>query len=243
MILYSKSVSILLLFVGLYCVGLSDTAWGFQNFFNAPNSQITNPGRFYFQQQINSTLDSFEADTDLVYGVGALAEVGIAVNDIEVTLNPHGQSHAVIPTSGLVAGFQKKFKLSSTFGIALATKNGIALNNGRLGQWVSRGHLQGTLELPELKNLYATFGLYYFNGAFLNRDDIFIGIQAGLEFPLIPQKLHLIADVLTGAHAQGATVLGGCYWFSSTGNLSLGVQIPWEESTNRSSVVLELTLL
>lgn len=185
----------------------------------------------------------FEADTDVVLGLGDQTEIGLAVNDLEVVFNPSANDQSVVPTSGMVFGIQKRFEVSKTTGIAVGTKNGFGLNNGRVGHWVSRGHIQGTFQFPALKNLYASLGLYYLNGAFINQQDLFVGILGGIEFPLIPQKVHLIVDLLSGAHVQGAAVFGGAYWFSETGNLSLGLQVPWPGSPNKPSLVFELTLL
>src|SRR5690242_3855468 len=133
----------------LFLASLTSLCHAFQNLFNVPNSQITSPQRFYFQQQINSTFSHLEGDTDLVYGLGSQWEVGAAVSNVPVSWSGDTLSQNLhSTTTGLVFGVQKKVNFGENYGIALGTKNGVGLNNGRGGHWVSRGHLHLIAVVP-----------------------------------------------------------------------------------------------
>lgn len=83
-------------------------------------------------------------------------------------------------------------------------------------------------------------GGYYANHAYAGTGDSF-GIMAGIEYPLIPDKMHLMGDILSGNNAISVAVLGIVFFLPANWQLSFGAQIPSPGSNNEYGAVFEIT--
>ena len=85
-------------------------------------------------------------------------------------------------------------------------------------------------------------GGYYANAAYAGSGDSF-GVMAGIEYPLIPKRLSLMGDIISGNNAIGVAVLGFVLSLPTNWHFSFGAQIPSPGSNNDYGMVVEITKL
>ena len=85
-------------------------------------------------------------------------------------------------------------------------------------------------------------GGYYANHAYAGSGDSF-GLMAGIEFPLIENKMHLMGDLLSGNNGISVTVLVVVFYLPNNWQLSFGAQLPAPSSHNDYGMVFEITKL
>ena len=83
-------------------------------------------------------------------------------------------------------------------------------------------------------------GAYQTNVAYAGPGDR-VGVLLGTEIPLVKDKLHFMADYISGNSDISVGVIGGVWYLPSKWQISLGAQVPAPRSHNAYGVVLELT--
>jgi hypothetical protein len=67
--------------------------------------------------------------------------------------------------------------------------------------------------------------------------------MAGVEYPLIANKLHLMGDFISGNSDISVAVIGAVLFLPHQWQLSLGAQVPAPTSNNDYGLVFEITKL
>ena len=200
-----------LIFSASVCIPVS----GQQNLFNVPSSDITEKGDIFFQQQFNFSKGLLQLNTTFDYGLGKHMEVGF--NVIGLNFNT-GSSSPLILSNGDISNppvypfytlnFQKAFILSSQFRVAVGTQTGFSYKL----HFGSYGYTNLITSLPRWHTKIIT-GLYAGTHSFLGPADrnLFIpegngiGIQVGLEQPIIREKLFVVLESISGNHKRFTT--------------------------------------
>ncbi|MBY0436529.1 MAG: hypothetical protein K2U26_20740 [Cyclobacteriaceae bacterium] len=130
------------------------------------------------------------------------------------------------------------------FKLAIGTQTGASAGT----HFGSYNYLNLVTVIPKLKTKIITGAFGATNSFFGPEDRSFlfpqeedIGIQTGIEHPLLDEKLLLVAENISGSHSLGETTLGAAYYVTDHWMLSLGYQFsnPGSKAVNAS--VIEFT--
>ncbi len=238
----------------LFMLFFSVNIFGQQNFFNVPSSDITPKGKTFFQQQVNLAKENIQSNTTLSWGLGKNWEVGVNLLGIEWDRTNHYQfirndtEEPFNPFATLNA--QKRVDINEKFAVSVGVQTGItATKNTKSGTY---GY-SNAVYTNEAFGIKLIGGLYYTSDSFFGREErnhisqrgilSSTGVQFGVEQNLWKDKLFFQADFISGSHALGEAVLGGAYFFHPNWVLSLGYQIPTNNSLSINSLVIEMTFV
>jgi hypothetical protein len=221
--------------IGLIICNLPTTGWAQQNLFNVPSSEITEKNKFFFQQQFNFA-SLGESNTTVDFGLGNDLEIGINLFNLNVYSNTTG-----LTNPNFLFNFQKAFNINEIYKVSFGTQTGLTppLYNATI-RIPSFSYINNAVDLEKWGKYY--LGSYYANPAYAGSGDSF-GIMAGIEYPLISNKMHLMGDILSGNNAISVAVLGFVLFLPANWQLSFGAQIPSPSSNNEYGMVFEITKL
>lgn len=230
----------------LACACLAFVANGQQNFFNVPSSEITPRGGVFFQQQFNVEERHQQSSTTLEIGLGHGLEVGLNCNGLTVLEDRAAHpvfNDTILPYNPfLLVNVQKRFDLGSDLAIALGVQYGGTLTSqvrdGGMA-WCNVAYARKDLGLKCVVGPYYASKSYFGEGRRLFNDAI--GLQAGLEKSLLPDRLVLQTDFISGTHDLGEVVPGAACRLSGHWVMSVGYQVPTFSSSSVHALVLELT--
>ncbi len=215
-----------------------------QNLFNVPSGHITDLGNVFFQEQFNFNRPIGSSNTTFDFGLGHGWEVGFNALDFNFyeNIRPLGPGERRQVNPDLLLNAQKTFEVvADLWSIGVGTQ--IGFNPSRLSRnvqfqnftWVING-----FEFPdEWGKLY--FGAYYANVAYAGPGDRF-GVLMGIEVPVIKDRFHFQADLITGSRDISVAVVGGVLIFPNKWQLSFGAQLPTPHSGNPYGAVIEFTI-
>ncbi|MBP7173730.1 MAG: hypothetical protein KBA33_06630 [Cloacibacterium sp.] len=233
----------------IFCVLLISTiAQSQQNFFNVPSSDITESGKIFFQQQFNFSKKDLVSNTTINYGLGNNFEIGL--NYLGLTADEYKKlkfnTEEEPYNPFLTINSQKKFDINNQFSVAVGALLGFTTTKpSKLGYLVFSNFIYNNEE----HHLKCVFGLYNTSNSFVgkeirnfwNNEGIKeIGFQIGVE-KKIYKNLLFQADLISGKHTLGQTVVGLGYWVDKNIILSSGYQIPIMNSEASHAAVLEFT--
>lgn len=216
--------------------------YGQQNLFNVPSVEATPKDRFFFQNQFNVNLNT-QSNLTLCYGLGNGFEVGMNVFDVPL-YNPNVRRQELTRESqqpDVLVNTLKVFDVAERWKIGVGTQFGqtspVFDDRVRL---VNFTYANSSYELPEdWGKLYG--GLFYANGEYRGRRGDPVGLMFGCDIPIVKDKFHFMADLLTGRHDLSVAVVGGVIFLPRGWQLSLGAQVPTPGSRNQYGGVIELT--
>ncbi|MDD2724251.1 MAG: hypothetical protein PHH59_09560 [Methylovulum sp.] len=221
--------------IGLTACSLPIPGKAQQNLFNVPSSEITQENTVFFQQQFNFA-KSDTSNTTIDYGLGNNLEVGINLFNV----NLYTPSDTVANPNFLL-NFQKAFNITAAYKISFGTQTGFTppVHNNSL-QIPSFSYFSNAVDWARLGKYY--LGAYYANSAYAGSNDA-IGLMAGVELPMLENKVHLMGDLLSGNNDIGVAVIGLVFYLSDNWQLSIGAQLPPPNSHNDFGTVFEITKL
>lgn len=205
-----------------------------QNLFNVPSAEITKKGTVFFQQQINVVRNP-GSNTTIDYGVGDNLEVGA---NIFVSSDAF-KNDSSASNPDILGNIQKAFDVTDRYKVSLGSQTGLTpnLRNGDTGL-AEYAYLMNAVDLEH-------WGKYYL-GSYLSNKTYGAGSSGwgaliGFDLPIIPDKLNLMGDLITGDGAISVGVLGLCLSTWHGWQLSLGAQFPAPSSSNDYGAVVEFT--
>jgi len=225
-------------------------AYGQQNLFNVPSSDITLKSKPFFQQQINFGSGYAQLNSTFSYGLGHNCEIG--VNLLGITID--GDSNPIFVSNGntdtnpvypfFTFNFQKGWTLNDVLKLTVGTQTGISKGS----HFGSYDYLNLVTAIKKTHTKLIT-GLYYGTETFLGPGERshlfssdFIGFQTGIEQEIIEGgDLLLVLENISGRHILGETTLGLAYYISSHWVASGGYQMANPNGTSASSLVIEFT--
>lgn len=214
-----------------------------QNLFNVPSSDLTDPGKTFFQQQINVNRFS-TSNTTLTFGFKNMFECGVNLFGVNYNnckggfeKNDADISAPLGPTALFNA--QKGFIFHEHFKIGIGTQDGINLGGNRHSTKGVTFDFLNFVYSP-IHTLKMNIGAYYGNQYFLGDGNKFGGM-AGVEWEVKEKKFHLMADWLYGNNALGIAVPGFVWFLTKDISFSFGWQIPNPKSANPQAFVFEFT--
>lgn len=228
---------------------LSLTAWGQQNFFNVPSSDITPANKIFVQQQLNFIPNGVQSGTTFCYGLGKNTEIGFNVLGINYDYQQKFvANHSEQPYNPFFTlNAQKSFQLHEDFKLGLGAQTGFT----QIGQ--AGAYLYGNgVYINEHTHTKWVSGLYYSTDNYFgpeSRNFIeggalkSIGLQLGVEQNIWAERLLFQADFISGRHSLGEVVIGGAYYVSKHWVLSAGMQVPTFNSQSQPASVFELTFV
>ena len=188
-----------------------------QNLFNVPNGDITDPGKFFFQEQANISANTVQSNTTVDYGLPNNFEVGLNLFFLNFATELPARTQLnttndTIPASPLLmANAQKGFSPRNWLHFSLGGQAGANLGDVANTKFAYNGSGNGFL-------------------------------MGGIEFPVFARTFHLIFDIIQGSHANAVFVPGLLYYFSERVGLSIGWQKPFPASATEQAIVFELSL-
>jgi hypothetical protein len=222
-------------------------AFGQQNFFNVPSSDITPKHAIFGQQQLNLAATSIQSSTTMCYGLGHDFEVGVNLIGVnydfknQLTTNTTTQPYSPMYTFNA----QKKITWSEHIAIGIGAQLGT--NQALMGGSYLYAN---AIYKDEKTGTKLVGGLYrtsdgYFGPETRNFSDYAalkkLGLQVGIEKNLWHERIVFQADFISGRHTLGELVLGGAYYLSKHMVLSAGYQIPTFHSKSIDAIVVEFT--
>lgn len=216
-----------------------------QNLFNVPNGEITVPGKWFFQEQINASATAVQSNTTIDYGIADQLEVGLNLFFLNTPTNSPVRLHSnalqdTLPIAPLaLANVQKGYHARDWLHFSAGAQAGANLGDAQNTGFAYLAY--GTMVLRETYTHSSFhFGLYHGNIAYNGSGDgAFMG---GAEIPFLWKKLHFVADVIQGSHANAVFVPGVVFFFTETIALSVGWQKPFPSSATEQAAVFELSL-
>lgn len=207
-----------------------------QNLFNVISADITEKEKFFFQQQFNFEYLSGSSNTTIDYGLGNNLEIGVNLFNVDMQ-----STDGVFENPHLLFNFQKGFNITDNYKISFGTQTGFSppIHNNDVSL-PSFSYVDSALNLNKLGKYY--LGAYYANHAY-GRSGNTLGIMAGVEYPLIENKFHLMADILSGNSEISVAVLGMVLFLPCNWQLSFGAQLPSPSSHNDYGLVVAITKL
>lgn len=216
-----------------------------QNLFNVPNGDITDPGKFFFQEQANISANTVQSNTTVDYGLPNNFEVGLNLFFLNFATELPARTQLnttndTIPASPLLmANAQKGFSPRNWLHFSLGGQAGA--NLGDVANTKFAYLTYGTAVFAEATTGASFhFGLYHGNIAYNGSGNGFL--MGGIEFPVFARTFHLIFDIIQGSHANAVFVPGLLYYFSERVGLSIGWQKPFPASATEQAIVFELSL-
>ena len=207
--------------------------------FNVSSSEITEKNKLSFQQQFEIQ-DVINSTTTATYGLGKFWEVGINVFNINYERASHhfvhNDSSEVEPYAPLLlVNTQKLFKINKVLGVGVGGLVGTNLAHKKHLVYFTYTNLAASLSDDHYK---LAAGGYFANNGYLGEGPI-EGVQLGLDAGIWFEKIHLLADWLSGSHSKGQLSTGvGIYFLKH-----LPVSVGWQRSNADGSQgwVLQVT--
>ena len=207
-----------------------------QNLFNVPSVEITSKDKFFYQQQFNFGLSAGNSNTTLDYGLGNNFEIGINLFNTDL-YTPNGQYQ----NPHLLINFQKAFDISDHYKVSFGTQSGFTPPIYRTKiEFPSFSYINNAFDLDKWGKFY--LGGYYANQGYAGPGSS-LGLMAGIDFPIMKGKAHLMGDWITGNNDIGVAVVGAVFFIPKNWQVSFGAQLPSPESNNDYGMVFEITKL
>jgi len=210
-----------------------------QNLFNVPVPAVAAEDKIFFQEQLNvGTVGS--SNTTLDYGLGNNFEIGL--NVFNVSLYP-----AVVPPlpgdaarNGVLINMQKVFEPNESWDIGVGTQQGVsATTSSQKTEYMGFGWT--VVEYDTLKNHGRYLAGAYIGNPMYTGKGNGVGWMLGCEYPLVPDKVHVMADWIGGTNQISVAVFGAVVELPRHWQLSAGAQVPSPGSQNPYGLVFELT--
>ncbi len=242
----------LLLLLLLVLAGLSGTrsAAAQQNFFNVPASDVTRKGKFFFQEQINvlTSQRKLQSNSHFAFGLGHELEIGFNISHVNLKpfdrrvlpINTRDRSEPFNPLGLLTA--QKSFAVHKSFELAVGTQTGVNFGGPvDAKQIATLSYANAVFFLPH-PHTRLVVGGYYGNRTYLG-EGAGAGVWLGAEVQVVPERVHLVADWISGSHDLGLGVAGANLFFTKNVSVVLGPILPNPGSGNGTGYVIELNML
>lgn len=218
-----RSLTLLLL------CSLGSRVYAQQNLFNVPSSDITGKNKIFFQQQLNFFPANISSNSTFCLGLGKNYEIGINVLGVtydiaerKLTTNKP-EEKPLYPSYGFNA--QKILFQTHQYSISAGTQ---ILFNSAFSKTEWYGYINHKLKLGNavmLAGIYSGNRNYFGNQTLLSRELKHAGIQAGLEYMLIKDKLFFQADYISGKTVLSNLITGLAYNITPHWILSSGYQM------------------
>lgn len=212
--------------------------------FNVPSSEITDHGRLSFQQQFEIS-DQIESSTTATYGLGKGWEVGLNVLNLDYGLSTrhfefNDRTDSIPYAPLLTCNVQKVFDLTNGFSFGAGVIAGANLSGHHRTRFVHYTYSNMLYETGRLQQYKFAAGAYWSNHHYLSTGSV-AGFQGGMDAGIWHEKLHLLADWLSGNHQKGRLTLGVSIYLSRRLPLSLG----WQRMNHGGAQagVVQLTVL
>ncbi len=223
-----------------FILSLSSPAWSQQNFFNIPSGQLTRPGKYFYQHQLNLYAPgALSSKQHLVYGIAHGLEGG--VNFLNFTPRQNTTTDLNDPAANTLAlTFQKRFRLDRRVSFNVGTQAGTTqIGTGQGNQFTSKSY--GLLSWHHREtHLRVTGGAWISDRRFNGNGDT-EGILLGAEWKY-SDRFYLMGDWISGGTKNSVAVLGGMADVTSNLQLCYGVLFPNKNSREGEGLVLELNL-
>lgn len=232
----------------LFLLLSTNLSWAQQNYFNIPSGDITQPGKVFYQHQINVySLNKMESKSQLVVGIGRNWEIGF--NIVDLPLNFDGASKilgsnddpSAMPLYPLAMfTLQKQFRLNETIGFNLGTQAGANLT-GEAANVRFAHFTYALIEYHVPDKGHWTVGTYVSNEVYTGSPGNVIGWIAGFDFP-ISRHFWLMGDIVSGNNKKSLTTLGGVYNIGHRVQICAAGLFPFPNRSLQGGMVLELNL-
>jgi hypothetical protein len=231
-------------FLTVLCFFFLHRAQAQQTLFSIPTSQITKAKQLFFQQQFSIT-EYIESSTNFTYGLGRNWEVGLSISNLK--MDPRQNEHFIQLDSDmlednprLVLELQKGFNVAEWMIVAIGTQTG--LTSAPSGKQVALNDFSFANTQFKIwrKNLRLLAGGYYANEAFAGPGNRW-GYMVGFDLPIVPKKLRLQGDYLSGRHSRSLVTIGLAWVFRNHWQLAIGGQMPGPGTSNPYGAVIQLS--
>lgn len=221
-----------------------------QNFFNVPASEVTRKSTVFFQEQLNvlSTQKKLQSNSHFAYGLGWNLEVGFNVSHVNIKpfdrrvipINSRDRSEPYNPLALFTV--QKSIPLDEVFAVAAGTQTGFNFGGPLTEKGIATLTYANVVVLLPSPHARVVVGGYYGNDIFLGAGSGF-GMWFGAEVQIRRDRVHLVADWISGSHDLGMAVVGANVFFTPDVSVVFGPLLPNPGSGNGTGYVVELNML
>ncbi len=232
-------------FLGLFL--FTTYAFPQQNFFNVPSSDITQKHHLFAQQQLNVYNPSIVSNSTVCYGLGNKSEIGLNIVGVtydkkqENFISNSANEQPVFPSLGFNA--QKEIVELNSYHLALG---GQLLFPKPLRDLEWYFYVNNKFEFKHIKLIAGLFtgnNNYFSPETKLSPNFKLIGLQFGIEYEIIADKLYLQSDFITGRTELSNLIVGCAYKLTKKLIISSGYQIPNNNNTSLNGLIVELTYI
>jgi hypothetical protein len=212
--------------------------------FNVSSSEITDPGKISAQQQFEIG-DQVESSTTATYGLGKGWEIGANLINLDYGLESRhfesNDSTTSIPYAPLLLlNAQKVFDINDVFSAGVGAIAGSSIRHLKSPKFVYYTYANLAASFGPDHRYQIAAGPYLGSHGYLS-DGAVMGFQTGIDAGIWYEKLHFLADWVSGSHSKGRLTVGFGVFLSDRLPLSVG----WQRSNadGAQAAVLQLTLL
>ena len=206
------------IFFAILCICATDLI-AQQTYFNIPNSRVTGQGDIYLQVNTFLTNNLDRTQLNGMYGVNKNTEVGLNL------LNYNSGD----TWYGLTA--QHREELTSEHNLTVGATYYLNSNDSY--------YLYGLVTANKLlakANINA--GVYYGNESMFGESTI--GFMAGMDYPVLNDKIRVKGEIMTGKHWMNGLNIGGQYEISKSMLAGIGINLFNFNDKAQSPFILQL---
>lgn len=221
---------------------ISTAASAQQTLFNVPETDATEQGKLFFQQQVNFG-DKINSETTFSYGFGRGWEAGVNLFNLEV--NPEADARFIrfdgqSPQESAKALFNLRKSFSAgIFKMSLGTRVGGAITDLEGNRFAHFTYLNPGVQWGKNDRGTITAGGYVTNSTYSGGGPGKIGFMAGMQVPL--WIVHFKADYMGGNNELSYLSVGGGVFLPRQWELSAGLMIPSNGNPNPAAVTVQLS--
>jgi hypothetical protein len=210
-----------------------------QNLFNVPVPAVAAEDKIFFQEQLNiGSIGS--SNTTFDYGLGNNFEIGLNVFNVGLYPAVTSPMPGDAGRNGVLMNMQKVFEPNESIEIGIGTQQGVsATTSNQQTEYMGFGWSVIEYDTHNNHGRYLA-GAYIGNPTYTGSGNG-VGWMLGLEYPLIPKKVHFLADWVGGTNQISVAVIGAVVELPRHWQLSAGAQLPSPGSHNPYGMVFELT--
>lgn len=214
-----------------------------QNFINVPSGEVTQPKKFFFQEQLNFN-EIIQSNTTVDYGLGKGFEIGVNILGLDYVqksnsfflndTNDRDPYDPLLTVNGL-----KQIELSEKISFSIGTQIGVNVDFDNKVRPANLSYVNIRFNHVIWENCLLVAGPYYNSkhyGGAGNR----VGGWLAAEIPFTP-KWRIMGESVIGDNAISYSSVGIIFLPRPHIPLTLGVQIP-NTTNNAYALVFELTI-
>jgi hypothetical protein len=212
-----------------------------RNIFDVPTAEIVEYNVIFLQGQGVFNSEEVSTGATITFGLGYNFEVGVSVNQLVFTRSDGVNINSEKPEENpdLLVNAQKGFELGSGVRLGIGTRSGIDVaQSEQKHHFVTFDYLTSQFTLGGAHQI--TGGVYYADNEYAGAGTHF-GAMGGVDLSFAKQKLHVLAEFLTGNSALSVINTGFQIDLPRQWQLSAGAQLSFPGGDNKPGAIFQIS--